>query len=896
MQSLLSSLLLYGSGAHALLVSTLVGTSVGGAANGNSATATLNGPTSVAIDAANTGSILISDYNNHLIRIVTPSGMVSTLAGSGTASFANGQGAAASFNYPVGVAVEFAGTVLVGDRSNNRIRAVTPGGAVSTLAGSGAATPFSDGQGAAATFSSPYGVALDSAGTLYVADWGNQKVRKVTLGGAVSTLAGTGAMGAANGAGAAATFNGLTGVAVDAAGNVLVADRDNHLIRRVSPGGVVSTLAGSGAAGSANGAGAGSAFNKPFGVAVDAGGNCIVADQLNNLVRRITPGGVVSTLAGSGAAAFANGADAAAAFNGPTGATVNASGAVLIADQNNQRVRVISAPCAAPAGSYCSSSGGAAVSCPIGAFCAGGGAANVSCFPATACAVGGLSALPPCFWNYTVLVSGFSLPFGLAPETATTLLVADQAAGVIKRVHRQTLAVTTVIGSGAASSADGTGTAASTNNPVGILYSPVSGAYYWAEYGGHKIRRATPAFAVTTFAGSGACATTDGTGAAAGFCKPHQLAFLSSGSLVVADSSNHRIRLVTSAGAVTTIAGSGTSSSVDGVGGAATFNYPTGIAANASDFLFVAELFGCRIRMVSPAYAVTTLTSASGCGYKEGAWAASMYGGLGLIAVAPNNDLIVADQSGNRFRYLSYASQTTSTIIGTGGAAQASGFYPASSVSAPGMPYIMPDGTLYTLDTSALGTAICAPCPASFFCASGAPLPCPAGFSCPAGSLNATVCPPGTWSGPAAVSCAPCGCPSLCAQGSSTDVATCSPTRTPTATWTPSPTATWTPSPSPTATWTPSPMASLTPSPSLAAGGATPTPLTASSPSSGSQAASPSHPRPRSPPAAPSRPPCPPPLRPPGPFSPPRPPCRSPPRPRSARPSRCAAPRRPPWR
>jgi serine/threonine-protein kinase len=237
------------------------------------------------------------------------------------------------------VAADAAGNVYVADAGNNRIRAITPAGLVSTFAGTGA-------QGRAdspdtATFNSPLGVAVDGSGNLYVADYGNDVIRKISPAGLVSTLAGTGAVGADNGAGIAATFDLPEGVAVDASGNVYVADNGNNLIRKITPAGVVSTLAGSGTAGSANGTGTSASFNSPFGVAVDAAGNVYVADSGNNLIRKITPAGVVSTLAGSGARGANNASGSAASFNTPSGVSVDASGNVYVADENNNQIRKI---------------------------------------------------------------------------------------------------------------------------------------------------------------------------------------------------------------------------------------------------------------------------------------------------------------------------------------------------------------------------------------------------------------------------------------------------------------------------------------------------------------------------------------------------------------------------
>jgi hypothetical protein len=228
--------------------------------------------------------MVIGEAGNHRIRKVTPGGIVSTLAGSGSAAFANGAGTSSSFWSPCGVALDADGNVVVGDSENHRIRKVTPGGIVSTLAGSGTGA-FADGTGVGASFSNPYGVAVDASGNIIVADWLNQRIRKVTPGGVVTTLAGSGTRASTNGIGRGASFMDPKGVAVDTSGNVIVGGLSQ--LRKVTPGGMVSTLAGSGS-GFADGTGADALIGGIIGVAVDAGGNVIAADSFNHRIRKLT--------------------------------------------------------------------------------------------------------------------------------------------------------------------------------------------------------------------------------------------------------------------------------------------------------------------------------------------------------------------------------------------------------------------------------------------------------------------------------------------------------------------------------------------------------------------------------------------------------------------------------
>jgi sugar lactone lactonase YvrE len=286
----------------AALLSLLAG-NIGGNGNldGAGADARFNTPQGVAADSA--GNLYVADQANNLIRKITPAGIVTTLAGTtGVNGSTNAIGTAASFSTPFGIASDSAGTVYVADLANQLIRKITPLGVVTTLAGTVGVNGSTNGQGTAASFGFPTGVAVDSAGTVYVADQGNELIRKITQLGAVTTLAGTaGVTGSTNAIGTAASFNAPIGIAVDSAGNnVYVADQANHLIRKITAGGLVTTLAGStGVIGSTNATGTAATFNSPSGVAIDSAGNVYVADQNNNLIRKITLLGAVTTVVGT---------------------------------------------------------------------------------------------------------------------------------------------------------------------------------------------------------------------------------------------------------------------------------------------------------------------------------------------------------------------------------------------------------------------------------------------------------------------------------------------------------------------------------------------------------------------------------------------------------------------
>lgn len=268
-----------------------------------------------------------------------------TLAGlAGEDGSIDGTGSAAWFNSPNGVAADSGGAVYVADTYNHTIRKLTAGGVVSTLAGRAGIPASEDGTGSAARFNLPNSVAVDSGGNVYVADTYNATIRKITPGGVVSTLAGyPGSSGGLDGTGSAARFNAPIGVAVDSGGNVYVADTSNHTIRKITPAAVVSTLAGrAGSWGSADGVGKEARFNGPQGVAVDGEGNVYVADSANDTVRKITPAGAVSTLAGQAVGWWgsADGTGSAAQFYQPNGVAVDSVGKLYIADTSNHTIRL----------------------------------------------------------------------------------------------------------------------------------------------------------------------------------------------------------------------------------------------------------------------------------------------------------------------------------------------------------------------------------------------------------------------------------------------------------------------------------------------------------------------------------------------------------------------------
>jgi DNA-binding beta-propeller fold protein YncE len=321
-----------GESAKTVMVSTIAGGEKG-FADAMGSDAKFAFPVGIASDAA--GNLYVADIFNHRIRKITQAGKVSTLAG-GEKGFADGVGSDAKFDDPVSIASDAAGNLYVADFGNHRIRKITPAGEVSTLAGG--EEGFADDIGINAKFYRPSGIAIGAAGHLYVAEFGNHRIRKITPAGEVSTLAG-GEEGFADGIGGDAMFSYPSDIAIDAAGNLYVADTVNDSIRKITPAGEVSTLAG-GERGFADGIENDAKFDRPYGIAIDAAGHLYVADRDNHRIRKITPAGEVSTLAG-GEEGFADGVGSDARFYRPNGIASDAAGNLYVADAFNHRIRKI---------------------------------------------------------------------------------------------------------------------------------------------------------------------------------------------------------------------------------------------------------------------------------------------------------------------------------------------------------------------------------------------------------------------------------------------------------------------------------------------------------------------------------------------------------------------------
>jgi trimeric autotransporter adhesin len=586
------------------IIATVAGnSSIGYSGDGGPATrAQLRDPTDVAVDGS--GNLFIADTGNHRIRRVSTDGIITTLAGTGSYGFSGDDGPAnnAQLCQPSGVAMDTAGDLFIADSCNSRIRKVSPTAIITTVAGGGLRNAFSgSGDGGPATSALlwyPAGVALDHRGNVFIADTGNHRIRKVTSNGTITTVAGTGtASGTASlsfsGDGGPATSAQLSvwpsSVAVDGEGNLFIADTGNRRIRRVSTAGIITTVAGDGTLGNSFSGDGGPATDARLhlgelysgihsSVTVDGEGNLFIADAGNNRIRRVAPSGIITTLAGNGTKGFSGdgGAATSAHLNGPQGVAVDGAGNLFIADTGNNRVRTVS-----PAGIVTTLAGDG-----TSGFSGDGG-------PATS--------------------AQLKEPSSLAMDGAGNLFIADTLNQRIRRVSPSGI-ITTMAGGGTlhGSSGDsGPATSAQLNHPTAVAVDS-AGNLFIADSSAYRIRRVSPSGIITTVAGGGALpnASADGgpaTDAALFF--PTGMSIDRAGNLFIATSSlengnnTERIRKVSTDGIITTVAGTG-SYGFSGDGGPATdaeLNAPSGLAVDGAGNVYIADGGNHVVRILRPA-------------------------------------------------------------------------------------------------------------------------------------------------------------------------------------------------------------------------------------------------------------------------------------------------------
>jgi beta-lactamase regulating signal transducer with metallopeptidase domain/sugar lactone lactonase YvrE len=684
---------------------------------GKAISAQLAGPSGIAIDSA--GNIYIADYKNHRVRKVTPDGAINTVAGNGiqvdepesvavdsagnlyysdvvnkcvrkvtpagvTTTIArnetrgNSDGASQDLSdrrMPQGITVDSAGNVYIADEFNARVRKVTPDGVITTVAGNTSRQPLIV-RPSATQLRSPLGIAVDSAGNLYISDVFNKRIHKVTPDGVITGIAGNGesGFGGDGGQAASALLNDPQSVAVDAAGNLYIADSRNDRIRKVTPDGIISTMAGSENPGYiGDGGPATSALLRyPRSVAVDSAGNLYIVSSRR--VRKVTPDGIISNVAGIGMEGYSGdgGPATSARLSDPVAIAVDSVGNLYIADQACRCIRKVAAfqkldqsgkiatrvssdlrvnsPLAttqridSPTSAVPDGVGGFYVSSlyqnriyhvttdgrlrlAAGTGIAGyggdgGQAASAQLYMPEGIAVDSAGNL---FIADTVndrirkvtpagiiaTVAQLKAPPRVAVDSAGNLYIADYGHNSILKVMPDGV-ITTIAGNGEEGYNGDGGPAASARlaRPHDAAVDS-AGNLYIADTHNHRIRKVTPAGVITTAAGNGKLGFggDGGKAASAQLCYPHGVAVDSAGNLYIADSGNKRIRKVTPAGVIATVAGNG-KAGFSGDGGQAAYaqlNYPYGVSVDSVGNLYIADIENLRVRKVTPAGVITTV-------------------------------------------------------------------------------------------------------------------------------------------------------------------------------------------------------------------------------------------------------------------------------------------------
>ena len=605
---LLSLAVLVPGSANSLAQSTTIMTYAGPAlpvGGSQAVTQTIGVPQGVSADGA--GGFYVASSSQDRVYHVASNGTLTVVAGNGLSGFGGdgGPGPSAQLNYVHCIALDSSGNLYIADTNNNRIRKVTAAGIITTVAGTGAWGSRGDGGVAtSAQLAAPRGVAVDQAGNIFLADSGNDVIRIVTTDGIISRVAGNGTRGLSgdNGPATSAQLSYPVGVAVDANGTLFIADRYNNRIRMVNSSGVIITLIAA-------------PVSDPRSVAVDNAGNVFVSDSGNNRVRMISPGGAVTTIAGGTAGFSGDGGPATAARLAlPIQVAADGTGNVFIADRGNYRVRRVNA--------------------------------NGIIDTVAGTSDDGRSAS----------LAQLNFPNVIAVDGAGNLFIADTDSQRIRMINRDGI-ITTIAGNGSwgFSGDGGPALSAQLNYPAAIAVDG-AGNLFITDTNSHRIRKITPNGIITTVVGNGRQGSSGDGGPAsrAAMNYPRGIAIDGTGNLHIADTDNHRIRKVDSSGTITTVAGNGTPGS-SGDGGPATdaqLASPVGVTVDGAGNLFIADSVSNRIRKVTPDGIITTVAGTGAYGFRgDGgpAVSASLAYPNG-VAVDAAGDLFIADTANQRIR------------------------------------------------------------------------------------------------------------------------------------------------------------------------------------------------------------------------------------------------------
>jgi sugar lactone lactonase YvrE len=623
------------------------------------------------------GNVYFSALNG-IFRVDKSGNMIRYGGHSGDASYSGdgGQATGAGLNEPLGMAADAAGNLFFADTGNNVVRKITPEGLITTVAGNGTCCFSGDGGPAtSAQLNAPNAVALDAIGNLYIADANNNRIRKVTPNGVISTCAGTGTPGFSGDGGPAnlAQLNGPLAVAFDQVGNLYIADMWNYRVRMVTPSGTISTFAGNGSYGSSGDGGPATSatLGYPQALAVDAAGNVYIDDWAWCNVREVGTNGTIKTVAGQGPNYPGdNGPATSAGLTYPSGVAVDPSGNLYIAEQYGYRLRIVT-------------------NGVITTFAGNGSNYFGDNGPATA--------------------AGVLAPQGTALDSAGNLYIADTSNNVVRKVTRLGV-ITTVAGNGTYGYAgdDGPATNAQFRSPTAVAFDS-SGNLYIADGHNARIRVVTPGGAISTYAGTGSCCYSGDNGQAtsAQLNWPTAIAFDQIGNLYIADGGNHTVRKVTPAGLITLVAGIGNSYGYNGdniLATSAQLNTPQGVAVDFSGNVYIGDSNNQRVRMVNTQGIISTFAGSGTCctlgdgGAPTSAWLSNPQG----LAIDSAGNLYIADFNNQRLRMVTTGGEIL-TVAGNGGLGYAGDGGPAqkAALASPAGVTVDASGNLYITQQNA---------------------------------------------------------------------------------------------------------------------------------------------------------------------------------------------------
>jgi sugar lactone lactonase YvrE len=686
------------------LITTVAGDGTGGySGDGSAATnAAFHEPCGVALDVP--GNMYVADTLNNRIRKVDINGIITTVAGNGNGGYAGDSAAAsnATLQGPFGLALDALGNLYIADTYNNVIRRMDASGVITTFAGNGTNGYFGDGGSSTnAGLNYPRGVALDESPNLYIADTSNNCIRKVDINGVITTFAGNGTNGYAVDGGAAtnAALSNPTGVALDSAGTLFIADAGNNRIRRVDTNGVITTFAGNGTNGYSGdgGTATNASLNAPSGVVLDAFDNVYIADTGNNRVRKVGPTGIITTMMGNNSAAYAGdgGIYTNSSLNYPFGVASDAGGNLYVADTGNQRIRavplgghptlVLASVSANNAGNYSvivTNSYGSVTSAvailtveapPVMTVQPASQASLAGSSPSLSVVVGGSGP-----FEYLWYLAGTNLVQGGTNATLTLVGVATNEAGnyavVVTNawgsVTSQVATLTVVLPPSLTTQPASQTVLPGANVSFSVNASGTGPLTYQWQFNGVNLSNNI----ITTVAGNGNTGYSGDGGAStnADLRSPADVALDANGDQYIADSYNNRIRRVGTNGIIRTYAGNGNGLMDTGDGGpatSATVTSPKGVALDVGGNLYIADA-GNRVRKVNTNGIITTVAG-NGIATFAGDGGAATNASLSnpsAVALDAVGNLYIADAGNNRARKVDTYG-IISTVAGNGSAA-----------------------------------------------------------------------------------------------------------------------------------------------------------------------------------------------------------------------------------